>query len=274
MRIGILLFLLEFMAVNAWSNQCLTLLNGSPEEILYKYEGSEKFHNIEVFRQNNDMGPQQFGDITLTTWFYLSDQFNLDANDYSVVGLREDGKVFHIFKHGNRKIAKRLNGEKIFIDISVTNKGKILALDKDGNTEVFSPALWSTPAREIVMKRWLKLFAMTTLLAIGGAQALPPLEMPIDITIPFVNLTLYSFNFPMYELMLTATGGLSSALAVLSRYEHLNTYPNGFLPVNVDFDSKYWFNNIVFNKSILDVFNPKGKDLGVKLDSEFTQDIE
>jgi hypothetical protein len=256
------------------TEQCRDLLIQPEETLLFKYTRSQPFTNVEVFRKNNDMGPQQMGRLSFTVWFELSFEFSENAEDTSIVGLTKEGQVYHLIQIGDRRVAYRLNGTKVFKDISVTNHGKILALTDKSTTEVYSPSLWATPAKEMAVKKWLKLFSVAAGIGILGAQFMPPLDLPIEMTIPYINLTLFNFNFPLYEIILTGAGALSSSFAALSFYQHINTYPDGFMPVDVEFDDPYWFDRIVFKQSILSHLDPKTKDLGVKLDSEFTQDIE
>ena len=275
MRVGILFTLFILFLPESHALQCADVLSSEiKEELLFKHDLPDSYQKVEILRVNNDMGPQQSTTLEFKIWFDLGYDLNLEGDDLSIVGLTEKGSVFHLLRIDKRTVAKRLNGVKVFSDINVTNTGKIIGLNQKGESEVYTPSLWATPARQVAIKKWFQLFSATTAISLIGTQFYPELDMPIEVGLSFINLTLFTFNFPLYELIFTATGGVASGLAVLSKYHHLNMYPDGFVNVNIDFNDPGWFKRLKFHVNLMKDLHPDSTKLGVKLSDEHTVDME
>jgi hypothetical protein len=81
----------------------------------------------------------------------------------------------------------------------------------------------------------------------------------------------------MLELFFSATSAMSSGFAMLSLFEHENTYPNGFIKIKERLKATYWiYDSKYLNlfKDNLENFEPPNMDiLDPKLDSAFTEEI-
>ncbi len=92
----------------------------------------------------------------------------------------------------------------------------------------------------------------------------------------------YSVPLPLLEGFFISVAAMSSGFAMLSKYDHINTYPDEFLDLGSNFIFGELFNSDwIYNKELLNLvpanlldFNPpEEKNLDPKLDVEFTESI-
>lgn len=266
--------------------------------ILYEHTNSISFTNVEVFRRNNDIGPQQHGLIKFIKWSELTFEYSKNTNEVAInsenskqnsdegpksysskkpepvsstVGLTEDGRIFHVIRFNERTIARLLSGTDKYADFQLSNKGRLISWNEKGESFFYSANLWMTSPKKLIYKRWLKLWGYTSAGAIGLKMILLG-----DYYFPMEILG-YNFNFPMLELFFSSATAMSSGFAMLSRYEHENTYPNGFTRTPETLNTFDWISNpkyLTFFKDNLENFEPPDLDiLDPKLDTEFTEDI-
>lgn len=210
------------------------------ESILFEHFFPISFENVEVFRRNNDIGLQQIGKLKFKQWSELTFEYSDDVDNAvtSLVGLTESGRIYHLIKFKDRTLARLLSGENNFKDFQVSNKGRVIAWDNDDKNFIYSSALWMESPKKSILKRWLALWGFSTAIVVSAkAVLMGDLYFPIEV---------FSFdiNLPLVELLLSGTAGMSSGLAMLSRYDHLNTYPNGFLPFKEPLSRSNWLENL------------------------------
>jgi len=260
--------LLIAFAQSAAALTCTSFVRGHSESLVYENQNRIVYTKTEVFNQNNRVGIQQMGTLTFEVWHELSFEFDQSGDQVSIIGLTKEGTVYHLIKSGDRTIARKLSGEKKFERLQVTDKGLILGQKVNGVIELFSPKIWSEPASKKALRYFKKLWALSASLGIAGAQFFPELNMPVD-------LKFFSFNFPMYEMVLTVAGGLSAGFPALLKLDVLNRYPDGFAKTDLDFNDAYWFKKVNRTENNLEHFNlPEFKYLAPKLEEQFTQEIE
>ncbi len=243
----------------------------SPEYVLFNHQNSISFSDVEVYRKNNNLGPQQNGLIKFKSWFELTFEFVNTDEVASIIGLTENGRIYHLIKFNDRTIARLLSGHKIFKLLEVSNKGRILAIDENENFYFYSSQLWNLPLKKIILKKWFKLWGLTSFGAISA-------------TTLFLNdyaFTTEIFGFgvelPILEVLFSSVAAMSSGFAMLSKYEDMNTYPDGFVLLSGDFNFTNWtarsdLPNI--NNSNLNDFEPPSEQiLEPKLNQSLTEDI-
>lgn len=241
------------------------------EELLYLNQNEIYFSQAEIFRRNNDYGLQQLGGLKFILWSELTFEFNpeLQSQASTIVGLTTSGEIYHLIKFNDRTIARKLSGTSIFKTFSLTNKGRLLAIDENNNNFLFSADLWLESPKKSILKRWLKLWGTVSVGAIGAKFILlNDYYLPIEIFNRTVNL-------PALEVFFSSVVALSSGFAMLSRYEHLNTHPNGFIKISNSYSLDSWFLDIPLNsKKELNHFAPPLiENINPKLSEEHTIDI-
>ncbi len=217
-----------FLTTLAWAQPQLSCENlFASETILYSNQNPLSFSQVEVFRRNNDIGLQQQGEIKLVQWSELTFEFGPQSDgDFEVaniIGLSEKGQLFHLIKFENRTIARLLSGDLYIDEFQLSNKGRLLAWNSYGESLIYRPELWNKSPRKKVLQTWLKYWGLTTTTVVAGKL----------IFLPDINFTVevwsYNMPLPMFEFFISSVVGLSSGFAMLSKYEHHNTYPNGFV---------------------------------------------
>lgn len=216
---------------------------------------------------------QQIDQLKFVSWFELSFEYpgtNVDEVT-NIVGLTELGSVFHLIKFKERTIARKLNGLQSFTQIQVTNQGKVVAWNAKGESFIYSASLWTESPRTNIIKRWLQLWGITSAATISAKLVLiENLYFPAEILG-------FTFNLPLFEMFMTSTIGLSSGLAMLSRYDHLNTYPNGFVKTDQQIstlDTDGFLRQLQSEfSSLADFSAPFLEYLKPKLDAKFGEDI-
>lgn len=242
---------------------------------LYENLNPISFAQSEIFRKNNNIGPQQNGILKFEKWSEMTfEYFEVNPKTEppaSIIGLTEEGRLYHLVKFRDRTIARLLSGTHFFKDFQLTNKGRIMAWDHNGQSYFYSAPLWNVSTNKQILKRWLKLWGLTSAGAVALTTALFP-EIPLPVEVLGLN-----FNFPMVELMFTGVSGLSSGLAMASRYEHFNTYTDGFIFLGYPAEKNFWLDDTELKKYLDNNLNdfepPKENHLEPKLDPEFATDI-
>lgn len=212
----------------AWAQpqlSCENLFSG--ENVLYSNLNPLIFSQVEVFRRNNDIGLQQQGELKLVQWSELTFEYgphsDRDFEVANIIGLTEEGQLFQLIKFKDRTIARLLSGNLFIEDFQLSNKGRLLAWSQEAESLVYKPELWNKSPRKKVLQTWLKYWGVTTIAVVAGKlMFLPDLNFTMD-------LWNYTLPLPMFEFFISSVVGLSSGFAMLSRYEHHNTYPNGFV---------------------------------------------
>ena len=271
--IGVL-FSLQTYGKNIVCRHALSAFESNKESLVYEHTNSITYPKVEVYRQNNAMGPQQFGTLTFYKWYDLSFELSEKGDVTSLVGLTKEGAVYNLVQIEGRTLARRLSGQKVFESLQVTNKGQILGLKENGETELYHPLQWMRPAKKEAIKKALKAWALLGAASVAAAQFYPELDLPIEMHL--FRYQLFTFNFPLFEVVFTGISGLSSSFIGLFHYERLNTFPDGFSPSDLGFnDHGEWYKNTAYaDEEALESFNPPSSgDLAPKLGEEHTQEI-
>lgn len=211
----------------AWSQSlCVDYLTG----FLFENTNTIFFTQVEVFRQNNNIGPQQLGRLEFIKWVDFTLEFGHETAS-SVIGLTKSGRMYHLIKSPERTIARLLNGELIFADFKMTSNGEVVAKNQQGKTYVYLPHLWETSPRKAVTKQGAYYWGLASVVGITTKFALlgPGYGVPLEIS---------SFNLmiPLIETMTVGAAGLNTALVMANKYYHRITFPNGFIPVELSYD--------------------------------------
>lgn len=202
------IFVLCFLPLSTFATDCDELLSASfslPET------SSLDFHGVEVYRRNNGISPQQYGDLQFAQWLVLGESDAL----LNILGLTPDGRLFHLiqFKKEERRIARLLNGKRKFKTFLLSHQRILLAQDERGKTYVYSPSLWSkSPGPDIIKKGGLVWMGSTAALTAALHLAWGLDDFPTAAFVASVNAFHISF-------------------AALQFFETANTYPDGFVPV-------------------------------------------
>lgn len=243
----------------------------SNEDLLFRNENPITFQKVEVYRKNNNYGPQQNGNIKFKLRYDLSYEFQNPNLAASAVGLTPEGRIYHIVEFNNRTIARLLSGHHIITNIEVTNKGRILALDDKGNFYLYSPQKWNAPLKRLILKRWFKLWGLTSLGAVVAKNIL------LHDFFFSTEILGFAVQLPMLELFFSGAAAMSSGFAMLSKYEDMITYPNGLIPLPSNFNPTNWINNPTLEaysaKNLQDFDPPAEEILDPRLNLEFTEDI-
>lgn len=272
----VFLFLILFLnPIHSYANvQCSSFLD--EEYVLYEHINEDSYGKTEIFRRNNNIGPQQYGTITFQRWFELTFEFNeldiLNEPPTSIVGLTKEGRLYHVVKFKERTIARLLSGEHVFTSFQVSNKGRIMAWDQKGHSHFYSAPLWNTSPLKALKKHWFKMWGFTS---VAAAVASNVFMGPIPFPVEFFG---FVFNFPMAELIYSGAAGMTSGFSMLSRYEQLNTYPNGFIPVGYESEKDLWILDKDLKEylegNLKDFDPPELEQLDPKLAPELTEAIQ
>ena len=218
--------LLLFLAIPAHSQGLCSNLFLKEVQFEANRNWGMDFNKVEVYRRNNDYGLQQFGKIKLKKWF----EIDLETQgSESYIGLNQKGQILHITKYPSynpkehsRTIAWLLSGEKkSFTDFYVSQRGFIAAVDAQSRVHIYNPLKWFRHrGLGSTVAKGLGIWSGVTALGILSARL-----AGIDIPSPFLE-----------SFFATATG-LQTALVMLNRYQHNNTFPDGFVKTPLLFKS-------------------------------------
>lgn len=175
------------------------------------------FNHVEVFRRNNNMGMQQFGEIKLARWIDLP----FTGYDHNFVGISDTGRIYHIIKYENRTIARPISGQRSFTDIFVAEPGLIAAVDYEGKIEIYDPLAWTK--RGGLKSTAIFGVSMWTALT-GGTLALAysyGVQIPMEFLAAFVG----------------GSSALQTSFVMMFEYMQNNTFPDGFVKTNFKFKS-------------------------------------
>lgn len=199
---------------------------------LYQNTNVIFFNNVDVFRQNNDIGPQQRGKLRLEKWVDFTLDFEHKSTANSAVGLTSEGKMYHVVTFEGRTIARLLNGQEIFTDFKMLQSGEIIALDAQKKTQVYFPHLWELSPRNSSLKKGLMYWGLSSAIAIGTKLAL----VGQTGTLPFFEFSGMTLGLPILETVVVGAAGMNTALVMANRYYHMISYPNGFVKVPVSYN--------------------------------------
>lgn len=228
------------------------------------------FRKTELQRKNNDIGPQQMGDITLVKWRELI----LNNPKIEVyIGIDAKGRFFQIvkYKESGRYFGQNLGGKNEFTDFFVLTNGTLIATNKSNDVFAFSSGLWENKKNYILVgaRDW----AIISALILGG----------LNLFAPEYNNILIAGNkvyYPLIDSSILASVGLSNFFRMLNRYYEHNTFPNGFVRLPFKFSN---LKNLTEDLSAIkdfkiDIFDFLEKQdfekLPPRLEAELTQEIE
>jgi hypothetical protein len=245
-----IIYLLSILSF-AWAQAPLSCENlFSTESLVYLNENPITFSQVEVFRRNNDIGIQQKGEMHFEQWSELTFEYlntELDHEEVAnIIGRTPDGRIYHLIKYQQRTLARLLSGDMRFTHFELSNKGRLVAWNDQGQSWAYSPELWSLSPKKTVLKTWAKLWGLTTApLVLGKIILIEDFNFQTEI----LGMSL---SLPLIEIFMASVVAMSSGFAMLSKYEHLNTYPNGFIPLPEPLMHGAWV------QSILSTENPNG----------------
>ncbi len=212
---GLLGHLFLYFGVS-FANQCVDLF--APPKIIIETSQVRPLtaDNTEVFRRNNNIGIQQNGSIRLEKWIELKPY---PEDSYNFVGITRDGRIYHLIDwHGERRIARLLGGQKTFKDLFVVNDSILGAIDFQGRVYFYSPARWAQSPRRETVKRGLKIWSGITFIVTSGLYLIHPEAVHWNIN-----------AIPLPPVFIALASGLQTGLVILNRYDHFNTFPDGFI---------------------------------------------
>lgn len=206
----------------AQSYQCmdlfsLTLVENSQERPL-------TFKKVEVLRRNNHVGLQQVGDIQFEKWIEVGP---FAEGVYNQIGLTKEGKLYHLVNWKSRKIARLLSGDQFFKSLFLFKNKFIIAVDFSGEVFVFSPSKWLLSPLKDSLRRGIAIWTGTSL----AVTALVGLVFP-----DMVGAGSQSFsNLSMTAGFVATITAMNTFFIMVQRYDRLNTFPNGFIPLGFKF---------------------------------------
>ena len=209
-------------------NICSDYLN----HLLYQNTNVIFFNNVDVFRQNNNIGPQQRGKLRLEKWIDFTLDFEYKSTANSAIGLTAEGQLYHVVTFEGRTIARLLNGQEQFKDFKMLESGEIIVLDVRDRTQVYFPHLWETSPKKVVMKKGLMYWGLSSAVTIGAKLAL----VGSTGTVPLMEISQFTVGIPILETMIIATAGMNTGLVMANKYYHMISYPNGFIPLEVSYN--------------------------------------
>lgn len=220
--------LLCFSHVVHSKNICSDYLNN----LLYQNTNVIFFNNVDIFRQNNNIGPQQRGKLRLEKWIDFTLDFEYKSTANSAIGLTAEGKLYHVVTFEGRTIARLLNGQEQFKDFKMLESGEIIALDVRDRTQVYFPHLWETSPKKTVIRKGSTYWGLSSVVAIGTKLAL----LGSTGAVPLMEISQFTVGVPILETMIIATAGMNTGLVMANKYYHMISYPNGFIPIEVSYN--------------------------------------
>lgn len=192
------------------------------------------FNQAEVFRQNNDIGPQQLGKLRFEKWvdFTLDFEHTTFTTANSAIGLTASGKLYHVVTYEGRTVARLLNGTLSFTEFKMLYSGEIIAQDANKKTYIYLPKTWEVSPSKAVIRQGLAYWGLSSAIAVGTKLALVGQTFAITL----VEAGGISLSLPVFETMIVATAGMNTALVMANKYYHKISYPNGFIPVEIAYD--------------------------------------
>lgn len=225
-----------------WDGDCAPML--AP----FKFEKPEArqlaFKDVEVFRQNNNWGQQQVGTITFNEWFDLPSP---NSDTFNYVGLTPQGDIYHLVHIGGRNVARLLNGRRQFKKILLFEGGILVALDTKARVFVYSAAQWGESPKSKVIKTAVASWAALNSALLGTLALLAP-----DIFSYGPELSGFHLSIPV--TMLSLASALNGGFISLYKFEHLNTFPDGFVYAS---ESLLQLNSLGMRPSSLDYDYPE-----------------
>lgn len=187
------------------------------------YESSQvrpvTFKEVEVYRRNNRLGPQQMGTLVLEKWIEIGPY---QEGIYNYVGLTRDGKLYHLIEWPQRRIARLLGGERPFADLFLVRNEVLGAIDRDGQVFLYSPARWQNSRMTDLITRAGAIWGSLTISLTAAVSLISPEALNMYLHLGDVPL-------PLLPAFVATTGFLSTGFAALGRYEHINTFPDGMV---------------------------------------------
>lgn len=216
---------LVFFSFFSSAQQCLDIFSASEEISIERSQVRPlTFSKVEVHRRNNNIGVQQYGDMRLEKWFELA-PYSEEA--YNFVGLTPEGRVYQVVDwHGQRRIARLLSGEKQFEDIYLIDGKALAATDRAGQVYLYSPKRWAQSPRGEAIKMGAMIWSGVTFITTAGIYLLVP---------DAINWNIYSVPLP--ATFVGVVSALQTGFVMLNRFDHKNTYPDGFLKTDLNISS-------------------------------------
>lgn len=266
-------FLFLLIANSAQARTCQELYQVKIEAELYQNTNRITHQGVEFFNRNNDIGPQRRGELKFETWTEISYKDTTQGPEYSVVGLTEKGSLYHVMAVGGRKLARKLSGVHKIVGFRMSDQGRLLAWNENGQSLLFSETYWLTPVSRQILGRFMKLWGGTAIGAVTALQALKMVlwEPNMSFDIP-IEMLLFQTKLPIPEALMVFASGLSSAFSQLYRFEFLNTNPDGFQKVNVSPTGSAWLSLNLEPLNQKDFQTLPKNMLPVELRSELTEE--
>jgi hypothetical protein len=191
------------------------------QEVFETHNFILRHNDVDMVNRNQRFGEFTVADITFKKWLTVPESLaNIDTD----IGISKAGEVIQIvtLKTADgveRKIARRLSGNKKFEDLVITDDGLLIARDAENRLYAFDNRYWlKSPMLKLFVKG-LSVWTVTTATVAMGALVAYEL-IPAE---------------PNHMLFALITGtsafasGLSTALASAIRFDDLNQHTNGFI---------------------------------------------
>lgn len=216
------LLLLPLFAAFAFGNVCSDVFKRIAVEPEYSQVRPLVFSSTEVFRRNNNIGIQQLGELRLEKWIELKPYSD---KAYNFIGLTKSGRIYQVVDwNGQRSVARLLSGDKVFEDVFLLNQKKLGAIDYEGRVHFYSPIIWARSPLKSILKRGALLWSGVTLIgSVSLHQMTGELWSKAESNLLMLAPTVF----------VGLISGLQTALVMTSRYDHLNTHPDGFFSTQI-----------------------------------------
>lgn len=177
------------------------------------------FKRLEVFRRNNNIGPQQQGEQMFDRWIEIPP---FQENIFNYIALTPEGRLYHVVDGMDRQIARLLSGPLQIKQFYIYKKSILVAVDSDQRVLFFDPKRWmKSPLGGLTQKGFMVWAGITTTVTLAMYQFLPE--------------ALSSQSLMLLSGVTGVAAGINTFLVMLARYDRLNTYPNGFVDSGLRF---------------------------------------